>query len=331
MNKSKIKKLVVILIVLTILLWIIFGLWKSYQPQNSQIQGSVQADVIHVTTKLISRISEIYVKTGQPVKKGQVLALLYSPEIDAKKQQAYASLQSALALQASTYRGSREENTATLYANWQSVRAQQELAQTTYQRGNHLYQQGVISRQRRDELFAAKQSATQLTEASYQQYKRAQDGSTREQKTIADSQVEIARAAVNEIHALEAETKLIAPIDGIVADVYGNPSELIATGVPVVSLIDEQHLWVSLNIREDQYAAIQHISSLSGYIPALKKDMFFKISYIEPQGDFATIKNTRQTGGYDIRSFKLHLVPQNQEPALREGMSVLFQFNEIKN
>ncbi len=49
----------------------------------------------------------------------------------------------------------QEENIASLYANWQALKAQQTLAQTTYQRGANLYQQGVISRQRRDEMQAA--------------------------------------------------------------------------------------------------------------------------------------------------------------------------------
>ena len=95
---------------------------------------------------------------------------LHSPEIEAKKQQALATLQSALALQSTAERGSQEENIASLYANWQSLKAQEQLAKTSYQRGANLFKEGVISRQRRDELFAASQSASQMTEAAYQQY-----------------------------------------------------------------------------------------------------------------------------------------------------------------
>lgn len=59
-----------------------------------------------------------------------------------------------------------------------SVQAQAELATKTYQRGAVLYQEGVISRQRRDEMYAAQQSAKALSEATYQQYARAKRGST---------------------------------------------------------------------------------------------------------------------------------------------------------
>lgn len=327
-TKKGLKIFILILIILCTLGLIGFGLWKSYQPETVSIQGRVQAEVIHISTKLISRIDEIYVSEGQVVQKGQPLVRLHSPEIDAKKQQSLASLQSALALQSTTNRGAREENLASLYANWQSLRAQQQLAQTTYQRGENLYKEGVISRQRRDEMFAAQQSSTQMTEAAYQQYKRAKDGSTNEQKSMADAQVEIAQAAVNEVKSLESETQLLAPISGTVANIYGNPSELVATGVPVIDIVDTDHLWVSLNIREDQYSTIYQKSNIEGYVPALNRNMTFKIKNIDPQGNFATVKTTRQTGGYDIRSFKLHLTPEDRSIPIKEGMSVIFKVQE---
>ena len=51
---------------------------------------------------------------------------------------------------------------------------------------------------------------------------------------------------------------------------------------------------------------------------------------IDAEGDFATIKTTRQTGGYDIRSFKFHLVPEQTIPDLKVGMSILFKIEEAK-
>ncbi len=321
-------KPVIIILVIILLAAIAFGLWKSYQPQDIEIQGRVEAETIYVSTKVPSRIEEIYVREGQKVNKNQPLVRLFSPEVDTKKQQALAALQSALALQSTAERGSQEENIATLYANWQSVKAQEQLARTTYKRGENLYKEGVISRQRRDELYAAQVSAQELTEAAYQQYARAKRGSTEQQRSSADAQVDIAKAAVSEAEALEAETKLYAPVSGTVSKTYGKPSELVAIGVPVVSLIQDDSLWVSLNIREDQYTQIYKAQKLEGFIPALNRRATFNIENIDAEGEFATIKTTRQTGGYDIRSFKVHLTPAQQIPDLKVGMSVLFKIKE---
>ena len=326
---AKKKKYLLLALIPVLLAVIAFGLWKSYQPAPLELQGRVEAETVQVATKVPSRIEEIYVEEGQRVKKGDVLVRLNSPEIQAKKQQAVAALQSALALQSTAERGSQEENIASLYANWQSLKAQQNLTKVSYERGANLFKEGVISRQRRDELYAASQSAAQMTEAAYQQYARAKRGSTSQQKSSADAQVDIAQAALDEANALEAETQLVAPVNGTVSKTYGKVSELVATAVPVVSLIEDQ-MWVSLNIREDQYAPFQKMSSIEGYIPALDKTATFQIKQISAEGEFATIKTTRQTGGYDVRSFKLHLLPTQTMPELKVGMSVLFKLKEAR-
>ena len=326
-TKSRNLKIFATLLLILLLSLIGFGLWKSYQPQQIELQGRVEAETIYVSTKVPSRIEELYVHEGQVVKQNQPLVRLWSPEVSAKKQQALASLQSALAFQSTATRGSQQENIDSLYANWQALKAQEALANTTLQRSTNLFQEGVISRQRRDEIQAAATSASQMTEAAYQQYARAKRGSTPEQKSTADAQVEIAKAAVAEANALEAETQLNAPVDGVVSKTYGKVSELIAMGVPVVSII-QNDVWVSLTVREDQYASIYQLKQLQGYIPALDQYMLFNIKNIDAEGEFATIKTTRQTGGYDIRSFKVHLVPATPNPNLKVGMSVLFKLNK---
>ncbi|TCB61030.1 HlyD family secretion protein [Acinetobacter terrae] len=329
-KKSAFIKVVSLIVLILLLGLIAFGLWKSYQPKQVELQGRVEAETIHVSTKVPSRIEEVYVHEGDKVKKGQELVRLFSPEVDAKKQQALASLQSALALQSTADRGSQQENIETLYANWQSLKAQQTLAQTTYQRGANLFKEGIISRQRRDEMQAAAASATQITEAAYQQYKRAKRGSTPEQKSLANAQVEITKAAVAEANALEAETKLLSPINGTVSKTYGKASELVAIGVPIVSLIQDDDLWVSVDVREDFYAQVYKSKTIKGFIPALNQTATFKIKNIDAEGEFATIKTTRQTGGYDIRSFKVHLAPIQPIADLKVGMSVLFKIAEPK-
>ncbi|OTG76789.1 RND transporter [Acinetobacter terrae] len=329
-KKSAFIKVVSLIVLILLLGLIAFGLWKSYQPKQVELQGRVEAETIHVSTKVPSRIEEVYVHEGDKVKKGQELVRLFSPEVDAKKQQALASLQSALALQSTADRGSQQENIETLYANWQSLKAQQTLAQTTYQRGANLFKEGVISRQRRDEMQAAAASASQITEAAYQQYKRAKRGSTPEQKSLANAQVEITKAAVAEANALEAETKLLSPINGTVSKTYGKASELVAIAVPIVSLIEDDDLWVSVDVREDIYAQVYKSKTIEGFIPALNQTATFKIKNIDAEGEFATIKTTRQTGGYDIRSFKVHLAPVQPIADLKVGMSVLFKIAEPK-
>ncbi|WHP05587.1 MULTISPECIES: HlyD family secretion protein [Acinetobacter] len=329
-GKGNKLKLIVFIVVVILLGLIAYGLWKAYLPKTVELQGRVESETVHISTKVPSRIEEFYVTEGQTVKKGQAVVRFVSPELEAKKEQAQAALQSAMAFHSTVYRGAQQENIDTLYANWQAMKTQAELAATTYKRGENLYQQGVISRQRRDEMLATQTSARETAEASYQQYARAKRGSTEQQKSTADAQVAMAQAAVKEANALDEETKLYSPTDGTVSKTYGKPTELVATGIPVVSIIEDHDLWVSLNVREDMYSSIYKSKTLDGFIPALNRKASFKVKNIDAEGDFATIKTTRQTGGYDIRSFKFHLVPEQSIPDLKVGMSVLFKIEEAK-
>ena len=57
------------------------------------------------------------------------------------------------------------------------------------------------------------------------------------------------------------------------------------------------------------------------------KNVAFRVTAISPQGEFATWRSTRQSGGYDVRSFEAKAKPVRPIPALRPGMSVLFDWS----
>ena len=349
--KKPIALIALIALFVLLILGILYGLLQSYStpsPASSApssgglfhaaknklasrgqivtLQGEVDSETVNLSTKLPSRIDTIYVQEGQSVQQGTLLVKLISPEIIAKKEQADAMLQSALASQSLANRGTRQENIDSLYTNWQGAKAQAMLAAETAARGEYLYQQGVISRQRRDEMQAAKISSEQLAEAAHQQYLKAKRGRSDEVISSADAQVQIAQAAVAEAAALDAETNLIAPIDGVINKIYAKPSELVAIAVPVISMIKPSDT-VKLSVREDYLPYVQQASSLTGFIPALNRSVEFHISHIGAEGEFATIKTTRQTGGYDIKSFELKLKPAEPIEGLVAGMSVVFEIH----
>ena len=64
---------------------------------------------------------------------------------------------------------------------------------------------------------------------------------------------------------------------------------------------------------------------LRGRIPALDKDgVEFEVYFINPAGDYATWRATRQSSGYDVRSFEVRVRPVAKVADFRPGMSVLF-------
>ena len=78
------------------------------------------------------------------------------------------------------------------------------------------------------------------------------------------------------------------------------------------------------NIREDDFAGIKLGAPLDGSVPALgNRQVRLVIDTISPRGDYATWRATRQSSGYDVRTFEVRARPQAPIEGLRPGMSVL--------
>ena len=326
-GRPSLKTLLIALAVLAVVVFIAVGLYLAARPAPLQVQGMVEAETFTVATKAPARVEQLLASAGDRVAKGQVLAVLSSPEIQARDQQAVAALQGAEAVQQISRLGARAEDVRSLESIWRSSQAASQLAAQTARRAENLFAEGVISAQRRDEAVAARAASAAQSEAARQQYLKAVAGTREQDKAIADAQVAAARAGVGETRSLQSETRLVAPVAGEIAERFSNPGELVLIGVPVFTVVDLSHVWVSFNLKESDFAGLKIGQTVRGDIPALnRKAVAFRVTFISPQGDFATWRATRQSRGYDVRSFEIHAEPTAPVDGLRPGMSVLFDW-----
>lgn len=302
------------------------GLWLAGRPGPEQVQGMVDADSVNVATKALARVERLMVDEGQRVTRGQLLATLSSPELANAQQQAQGVLDTARSLQSIALEGARREDVGSLRAFWLSTRAAADLAAVTSRRADTLYAQGVIAAQRRDEAHAARDGSSRSAEAARLQYEKALAGTRAQEKQAAAAQVSIAQAGLSTARTLVGETRLVAPIGGEVARRLLQPGEIVSPILPAFQIIDIDHPWVSISVRESQYAGLAPGRILVGHVPALDRDVRFRVTYIAPEAEFATFRATRQSRGYDVRAFAVKLRPVDRVAALRPGMSVLFDW-----
>ncbi len=321
------KRPVVIIAFAAVIILIVVGLWLASRPAPEQLQGMVDADEVNVATKALARVDRLIAQEGQRVAKGTLLATLSSPEIAGGQAQAQGALDAARAVASETNEGARSEDIASVRSTWQAAQAAADLAAVTSRRTANLYAQGVVAAQRRDEAAAARDSSARNAEAARQQYLKALAGARPQNKAAANAQVRIAEAAVRTATALGQETRLLSPIDGEIARKLVQPGEVVSPVIPAYQVIDIDHPWVALNLREDRYHGLTVGSVLHGHIPALQRDADFKVYLIAPRGDFATWRATREASGYDVRTFEVRLHPLSPIPKLRPGMSVLFDWS----
>ena len=287
------------------------------------IQGQVEVSEYRVSSKVPGRILEIRVKEGDYVKVGDTLAILDAPDVRAKMEQAQSAENAAAALELKAQNGARQEQIQGAYQVWQQAKAGLEIAEKSYQRIQRLFDEGVISAQKRDEVYANYKAMEAQCKAAESQYQMAQNGARREDKLAAAAQVGRARGAVQEVNSYIHETVQIAQMEGEVSSIYPKVGELVGTGSPIMTISMMQDMWGSFNVREDQLNGMEVGKTFKAFVPAFNKEVEMKVYYMKDQGSFAVWKATKANGQYDLKTFEVRARPTEKFDGLRPGMSLI--------
>ena len=260
--------------------------------------GQMEARRVLVAGKVPGRVEQLFFREGDMVEKNAIVAIISSPEIEAKKIQAQGALGAARAQANKAKNGARSEDITALKAMASRAQDAANLAKNTYDRVQKLYNEGVLPLQKRDE------AETQMKAS--------------------------AKGANAEVDAYLEETKIRAPIAGEVSVKLVEEGEVVGSGMPVVAITDLDDSWAVFHLREDLLKNVSKGKTFSMFIPALDKNVEMEVSYIASVGDYATWRSSKESGGFDLKSFEVRLRPKAKIENLRPGMSVLFPVEQIQ-
>ena len=289
------------------------------------MQGQVEVTEYRVSSKVPGRILELRVKEGDYVKVGDTLAILDAPEVRAKMEQAQSAQSAAAALELKAQNGARKEQIQGADSVLQQATAGFEIAEKSYNRVQRLFDEGVMSAQKRDEAYANYKAMEAQMKAAQSQYDMAVNGARMEDKMAASAQVGRAKGAVNEVNSYIHETVQVAQIEGEVSDIYPKVGELVGTGSPIMSISVMDDMWGTFNVREDELGNMQVGSEFTAFVPAFNKDIKMKVYYLKDQGSYAVWKATKANGQYDLKTFEVKARPVEKLEGLRPGMSLIIK------
>lgn len=311
------------IILLAILTLSILGIFLM-KEKDIVLQGQIEAEEYNISGLLPGRIEEIYVKKGEHVNKGDTLVHIISREMLAEYNSQLALVEAASLQSEKIDAGSRKQLISIAKELWDGTKADLKLAKTTYERIKVLYEDSIVSRQRKDEVEAIYKSALAAERAAYYQYQIAKEGAQEQDKASAKAMATAAQNNSEVVKALLNDSKLTSPISGEVAAIALNEGELSSIGTSVMTIVDIENPYLVMNVREDLLKNFKMGQIISCDIPALGlKDVSFTINYIAPLGSFATWKTTKDSGGYDLRTFEIQAVPTTKIEGLRPGMTGL--------
>jgi hypothetical protein len=190
-----------------------YVLWRP--ATATPIVGIVRATEVRVAPEVGGQLAAINVQKGARVRAGEVVAELSALELTAAVAQARAALAAAAANRDHVYAGVRAEEIAGLAAEIAKAKSRLAYAELQLGRTATLARQDVASQQSLDQAQNDAASARADVAEAEANHAAAQAGPTREQRAIADAEVNAAASALAVLERQLDKTILRAPADGV--------------------------------------------------------------------------------------------------------------------
>lgn len=305
------------------------SIWFLVRGEPLLVQGEVDATRLDIAARVDGRVGAVPVVRGQNVDANAVLARIDNPETLAKHEQALAAKVAADAQLANINAGTRPEVVAARKAAFDRAQAALVLAQKTYERIRLLDEQGFAPPARLDQVTDSLREAERAVDQAKSAYQEAVNGYTREEREIAAANVGKALADIKAIQSIVDQMVIYAPIASQVYQRNVEPGEFVSPGVPLVTLIDLNDLWIHFDLREDLVKSLKVGDRFGVRIPALDdRPVTVEVKLIATKGEYASWRATRATGDFDLRTFEIRAYPVDKVPELRPGMSAYLDWRE---
>lgn len=296
-------------------------IYSNRRSEPASIIGVVRATEVRVEPEVNGQLVSIAVEKGAQVHLGDVLAKLSAVELTAQADQARAALASAIANRNNVYAGVRREQVDTLKAQIAKASARLEYARLQLTRTATLAGQNFESQQALDQAKNDAASATADVDEAQANYDAAVAGPTREERAIADAQVQAASAALVVLERRLDKMILRAPADGVVSVVVAEVGENVRAGQPILMVEAAGRQWLSFNVREDHLGGLA-VGKAADVIRNAGGTLKGLVTELQPLGTFATWQAERVVGDHDRNTLRLRLDPQGDAAGLEPGMTV---------
>jgi HlyD family secretion protein len=298
------------------------SIWYLVRGEPLLVQGEADATRLDIAARVDGRVAEIPVERGQNVAAGTVLVKIDNPETLAKNEQALAARVVAEAQLANIKVGTRAEVIAARKAELERAQSSVVLAQKTYDRVSQLAEHGNAPIARLDQATDALHEAQRAVDQAKSAYEQAVNGYTKEEHEIATANVKKAVADIAAVQSIIEQMVVYAPVASQVYQRNVEPGEYVSPGVPLVTLIDLDDMWIHFDLREDLVKTLKVGDRFDVRIPALAdRRITVEVKLIATKGEYASWRATRATGDFDLRTFSIRAYPVDKVPELRPGMS----------
>lgn len=272
-------------------------------------RGKVKFETISVSSKLGGRISVLYVSEGQLVKKGDTLALIDIPEVNAKMMQAEGAITAANGQLKMAFSGATNDQLAQIDGQIEAVNAQFTFAQDSYNRLNAMYKDSMVSLQQLEEVNMKREMAKAQLKAL--QAKRTEIGKSAriEQIDQAKGQLNRAIGAKEEVLSAEHEKYLIAPADMSIETISLQEGELLTPGYTLFNGYKQNSVYFRFTIPESEIYSFKVGQLVTLENPYINQTTKGNIVAIKQLAHYADITSTAPLYNLSESIYELKIIP----------------------
>ena len=285
------------------------------------LSGVVEADDVHVGSKVGGRVLKVVAREGQRVKAGDVLVVLEAYEVNASLAEARASLGQAESKLAELVAGYRREEIDQAKADWLAAKVQHENAERFRRRMGDLIERKLIAYQEYDDAKAKAEEAEQRMKSVKERYELFLAGTRQEEVAQARASVEMSRARLQLLKTQLDETVIRAPVDAVVEVLDLEPGDLVGAGKPVATLLRTNELWVRAYLPENRLGYVQPGLKVEIRVDSFpQKNFSGTVRRVNRQAEF-TPRNVQTTEERVLQVFQTEVVIDDPDRLLRPGMN----------
>ncbi|UCC25092.1 MAG: efflux RND transporter periplasmic adaptor subunit [Gemmatimonadales bacterium] len=225
--------------------------------ERVEASGTVEVTEADLGFQAPGRVEEVRVREGDPVRRGDTLAVLERTELEATLTAARAQETVVRARLQEMEAGSRPQELAQARAAVRAAAEAEAQARRETERARRLHDGGALSRQALEQAETRLEAAVAATTQARETLALVEEGPRRETLAAQRALVEQAAAAVARTAAVLDQTVIVAPRDGLVTVRHREPGEIVSPGAPVLTLMDPDDRWVRIYVREDRLGRVR--------------------------------------------------------------------------
>ena len=290
---------------------------------------------INLDANAMGPLTAIFVKEGDHVRKGQVVAQIEAIQAKADVDAQQAAIQSALADTAAAQANEKSMNdaVANAQATLEKSKATLEVARLNLERASQLYKDKLIAKQDYDQKKADYDTAMAgVAEAQTRvEQVRSQMAQAKQQVTSSQRRVNQAQASLTRMNDVLQKYSVTAPLDGVVTDLPVKVGETVVPGIQnsaastVMTVADMSVITAEVQVDETDIVNIALGQSADITVDAVPNKTFK--GHVIEIGETAILRSTgvaassSTTSSQEAKDFKVKIAMDNPPPEMRPGLS----------